>query len=182
MKSLSKVLAAAAASMMVAGTAVAADVNPVMIPAVQATTPPPAPTFNWNRFYVGTYGGAWFDIGPFGFDTLRTGLRAGYNYQISQFVLGAGVEVGVYDFSGLVFEIYGTGRAGFLVTPNLLLYALAGLGYDTDFGGAMMLGGGVELAVSQNLTVRFEGTFWRELGTPFDYVSLTGGLNWYVGN
>lgn len=181
MKSFSKILAAVATSMLVAGTAVAADVNPVVMPTV-APTAPAAPTFNWNRFYVGTYGGAWWEMGPVSFDNLRAGGVAGYNMQFDRFVVGLQGSVGVYDFASPTLEAAASARAGILAGDSLLLYGIVGIGYDGCCGGVMTLGGGAEFAVSQNVTIRVEGVVWKELGTPFDYFSVTAGLNWYVGN
>ena len=105
--------------------------------------------------------------------------------QFGRFVAGVQGSVGLYDFTSPFLEAYASLRAGVLATDNLLLYGLVGIGHDGDFAGvinAMILGGGAEYAVSQNLTVKVEGTVWRELGAPFDYFSVVGGVNWYVGN
>jgi len=185
MKRIRTVIAGATAAVMMSSGAFAADVNPAVMPMVEATAPAPAPSFNWNRFYVGVDGGVWWEIGPLSFDTLRAGGVAGYNMQFGRFVAGLQGSVGFYDFTSPTLEAYASLKAGVLATDNLLFYGIVGVGYDGDVGGgilnSMILGGGAEFAVSQNVSIKVEGTVWRELGTPFDYFSVVTGLNWYVG-
>jgi outer membrane immunogenic protein len=110
-------LAAAAASMLFAGTASAADMAPRYAKAPPA---PIAPIYNWTGFYIGAaVGGSWIDgdaytsfieppgggVGIGAFNQARRldsssfigGVYAGYNWQAANWVLG--VEA---DISGLV--------------------------------------------------------------------------------
>ncbi len=176
----------AAAAFLVAGAAVAnaADLPPTIVTPSTPVTVPAPPTFNWNRFYVGAYGGAWFGYPPVAYDSARVGVTAGRNVQFNRFVFGLEAEIGAYDFTGLTFEAYGVARLGVLATDNLLLYGLAGIGHDGAWPGilnSMILGGGAEYAVSSNLSIVAQAAVWKSFGSPFDYLSLTGGLNWHFG-
>ena len=180
MKTRSIALGVAVATLFSASS-LAADI-PAPVAAVPTAAAVPQPTFNWNRTYVGVYGGVWLDIPGFTFDTVRIGAQAGRNFVLGDhFAVGLEATAGVYDFAGITFEAYATARAGFLLS-RAFLYASASVGWDASFGLAYMFGGGVEFALTDNLAFRTDAQIWAEAGTPFDYVTLTGGLNWYLGN
>lgn len=162
----------------------------------------------WTGFYIGGTAGYSFgtgsasgDIGNFSFDQdgFTGTLLAGYNWQIGRSVLGIEADVGTGDlgtshgtgFGTLESElnVFGSlrGRAGFLLSPALLLYATAGLAWaDMDFGVAgvssaqsetffgYQVGGGGELAISPNLTLRAEYIF-TDLGS--ERVTQAGLIN-----
>jgi opacity protein-like surface antigen len=183
---LKALVAGIAGSFAISTAAMAAD--PIFIP--PPAPPPPmvvAPTgFDWNRFYVGVQAGAWLELGPIAFYSLRAALVAGRNVQVGErLVLGGEIVLGAYDFTPppVFFEVYGLGRAGFLVTDRALLYAAAGAGYD--FGGAgawaMLLGGGAEFALNDRMTLRTEALAYRLFGDPFTFLSVTGGVSFYLG-
>lgn len=130
--------------------------------------------------------GSWVEVPPPGTNYFRSGVVAGRNFTVGdRIVLGVEGTVGFYDLTDPYLELYANGRAGVLITEDLLVYALAGIGLETllPFSPtyAMMLGGGAELAVTDNLSLRADAAFWRELGTAFDYLSLTAGASWYLG-
>ncbi len=160
----------------------------------------PADTYlnieRWTGFYLGgTLGYGWGDgrtsgdIGTFPFEqsgTLGT-VYAGYNWQLGQTVLGIEADIGTGDFGASEVTSRGTlksslnamgsfrGRAGFLISPALLLYGTAGLAWaDMDFQYVgekarsetfmgYQVGIGAELMVTNNVTLRLEA-----LQTGFD--------------
>jgi outer membrane immunogenic protein len=151
-----RALLATAAFIGLAGSAFAADLPNTKGPPVFA--PPPPPVFTWTGFYVGgqvgyewgrTVGDLYTDPGVYiehlpGYDAsgIVGGLHAGYNYQISQFVLGieGDVEGSSYNGTGAdpggiaPFTSYTTripvqgsirGRVGF-AWDRVLFYATGG--------------------------------------------------------
>ena len=157
-----------AAALMVGG-AQAAD---LIIP----TTPQPVYTpagFDWEGLYVGArIGGAWIGegntygsvvnggTGNAGAFTL--GAAAGVNFiPVDPFLLGVEVTGDYQWYDGLeTAEFFANLRAGAVVTDNVLVYALGGVGFQTGDGvdseGIYQLGGGVEVAVTDAITVRGE--------------------------
>lgn len=159
--------------------------------------PPRSDLERWTGFYLGATAGYAFgsgnaggDIGSFSFDQEGwTGtILAGYNWQIGQTVWGVEADIGTGDIGSSVATPAGTlqsemnmfgslrARAGFLVSPALLLYATAGLAWaDMDFNltgsswqsetfFGYQVGGGGELAISPNMTLRLEYIF-TDLGS-----------------
>ena len=131
-------------------------------------------SFDWDGFYAGVYG---VGQGGGGDAALGAGVELGLNAQF-EFVLVGG-EIALHGLTdGSTETIYGqvTGRTGLLLTDDVLVYAA--LGYGVDFGAAgnedLLVGGGVELALPQNVSVRAE--YLRGLpiggGTPVDQVTL----------
>ena len=150
--------------------------------------PPLMEVQRWSGFYLGATGGYSFgsghadgDIGSTSFDHdgWAATVLAGYNWQIGSTVLGIEADIGTGDFGTSTSTGFGQlsselnwfgslrGRAGFLVTPSLLLYATAGLAWaDMEFtlAGASasetfygyQVGGGAELALSPRSTLRLE--------------------------
>jgi outer membrane immunogenic protein len=161
-RSLSLGVAAAA---LLAGGAQAAD---LIIP----TTPQPiyeAAGFDWEGLYVGARVGGQFTgdsaslyaTTPINTTSGVVGAAVGVNFiPVDPFLLGAEVT-GDYiwsnDFSS--GEFFANLRAGAVVTDSVLVYALGGIGTNTRNGaneGVYQLGGGVELAVTDAITVRGE--------------------------
>ena len=161
-RSLSLGVAAAA---LLAGGAQAAD---LIIP----TTPQPiyeAAGFDWEGLYVGVRAGGQFT----GSDA---SLYAGYPINTTSGVLGAAVGVNfipvdpfligaevtgdyIWNNAFSTGEFFANLRAGAVVTDQVLVYAIGGLGTNnrTGFSQAVyQLGGGVELAVTDSVTVRGE--------------------------
>lgn len=173
-------IGASAAALMVGG-AHAAD---LIIP----TTPQPvyeAAGFDWEGLYVGArIGGQWAnnngnyvnsDVGNQ--TNLVLGAAAGVNF-IPVDPLLLGVEVTgdwIWNNNYSTGEFFANVRAGAVVTDKALVYALAGVGASTRNGatteGIYQLGGGVEFAVTDAITVRGEvvgqGDFRNEAGDQF---------------
>jgi outer membrane immunogenic protein len=161
-RSLSLGVAAAA---LLAGGAQAAD---LIIP----TTPQPiyeAAGFDWEGLYIGARaGGQWT-----GSDA---SLYAGTPVNTTSGVLGAAVGVNFIPMDPILLgaevtgdwiwnnttssgEFFANLRAGAVVTDSVLIYAIGGVGTAHNGGvntGVYQLGGGVEMAVTDAITVRGE--------------------------
>ncbi|MDB5523781.1 MAG: porin family protein [Rhizobium sp.] len=155
MMSLFKTLALAAlCSALPVGGAMAADMitvptsTPVEMPVAEGMA------YDWSGFYAGVYG-----VGQFsgaGGDQLGLGISAGVNAQFDFYLLGA--EVAVHGLTGGVGDTsYGQilGRAGLVVTDDVVVYAAGG--YGIDLGAPqeddVLLGGGVELSITDSVSV-----------------------------
>ena len=156
-----------AAAVMVGG-AQAAD---LIIP----TTPEPiyAPAgFDWEGLYIGARVGGQFvgtdDYGVIAAGPSSTygviGAAAGVNFIPMDPIL-LGVEVTAdYMWNSAeaptaTGEFFANVRAGAVVTDNALIYAIGGLGFANTGAGSVgiyQLGGGVEFAVNDVVTVRGE--------------------------
>jgi opacity protein-like surface antigen len=182
-----------AAALMVGG-AQAAD---LIIP----TTPQPIMEsygFDWEGLYFGARVGGQFigttEYGRVGAGPATTagviGAAAGVNF-IPMDPLLLGVEVTADYTWGLTGPVTDTGeffanvRAGAVITDNAMVYALGGVGAATAAGtteGLYQLGGGVEFAVTDAITVRGEvvgqGDFSTTGGTDnfFEATKATVGV------
>lgn len=109
------------------------------------------PGFDWNGFYAGVYGLA--QTSPVGGGQYGLGVDVGASARL-EFVLVGG-EVTLQGLTGATSTIYGEGigRAGIALTDELVLYGAAGIG--TDFAGQTdaLIGGGLELAVANNISI-----------------------------
>lgn len=130
---------------------------------------------DWTGFYAGIYGVAQSSAlrgGEFGL-----GAMAGVNARFDVVLVGAEVDIqGLAGPAGA--DAYGQvlGRAGLLVTDDVAIYAAAGYGLDLAVPGEhdVLLGGGVEMAVADDVTVRAQylHSFPVQGGNPKDQVSL----------
>lgn len=170
-RSLSLGVAAAA---LLAGGAQAAD---LIIP----TTPVPvyeAAGFDWDGLYAGVELGGVFN--SFGAGSLPSNVTqgvvggiVGVNFTVADPVI-VGLEVqGDYVWgsggdSGLFLAL---GRVGAVVTDQVLVYAAGGVGVQTrsgfDSSGVYALGGGVEFAVTDSVSVRGEVLGLGDFSGPF---------------
>lgn len=168
-KSLALALAATAA---MAGTASATD--------LMDYTPTAAPVmadarFDWQGFYDGVFGGG-FDLtgSPWGI----VGGWIGYNFTIGDRMV-AGVEgEGLYYLDGSSdWEVFLNARLGYLVTDNVLLYKIAGIGRFSDGDSIYQVGAGAEFAVTDAITLRGQVTGHQAIGLPLSgaYVVATAG-------
>ena len=136
------------------------------------TTPEPiyeAAGFNWEGLYAGVRAGGQF-VGA------DASLYAGYPINSTSGVLGAAVGVNFIAADPFLVgaevtgdyvwyngtssgEFFANLRAGAVVTDSVLVYAIGGVGVQTNNDvttGLYQLGGGVELAVTDAVTVRGE--------------------------
>ncbi|SFZ82640.1 outer membrane immunogenic protein [Devosia enhydra] len=153
--------AIALATLIMTAPAMAAD--PITVPLGMADVPihDSATGPDWSGFYAGVYG-----VGQLGGDAEAVGLGVslGYNAALEFVLVGAEVSV-----QGLAVEgdttAYGQllGRAGVFVSDEVMVYAAGGYGLQlgTTAEDAFLLGGGVELALNDDVTLR--GQYLREL-------------------
>ncbi|MBE0578913.1 porin family protein [Devosia sp.] len=155
MSLFNKMALAALATTLSMGTAFAADL--ITVP---TSTPAEMPVyeelgFDWSGFYAGVYGGA--QNGATSGTQYGLGVQAGVNAQFDFYLLGA--EVAVHGLTGGAVgdTTYGQilGRAGLVVSDDVLVYAAGGYGIDLGPPDEqdVLLGGGVELAVTDSITV-----------------------------
>lgn len=138
-----------------AGAAEAADMVTYPAPKTDQVIPlDQGPTYDWDGFYAGVYTGG--QKGAPGWQ-YSYGLLAGVNKQISYYLIGG--EVGVHGLVGSGSSgTYGQvlTRGGVLLTDNLVGYGA--LGYGLDIGGGsdqnLLVGGGLEMAVAQDVSLR----------------------------
>ncbi|MHB1102092.1 MAG: outer membrane protein [Devosia sp.] len=111
--------------------------------------------FDWNGFYAGVYGVG--QLSPAWGTQYGIGINAGVNAQFDFFLVGA--EVALHGLTGgAISTTYGQvlGKAGVVITDEVLLYAAAG--YGIDLGAPveedLLVGAGVEMAVAEDFTVR----------------------------
>lgn len=139
------------------GAAMAADLITVPI-STQAELPIAQDVgFDWSGFYAGVYGAA--QNGSASGVQYGLGAVAGVNAQFDFYLLGAEVAVSGLADNGVVGETtYGQilGRAGLVVSDNVMIYAAGGYGIDLGVPDEedALLGGGVELAVTDAISVR----------------------------
>jgi outer membrane immunogenic protein len=131
--------------------------------------------FDWSGFYAGVYGVG--QVSPVGGTEFGVGINAGVNAQLDFFLIGG--EVALHGLTGGPIDTaYGQilGRAGVLVTDEVLLYAAAGYGVDLGLPAEedFLLGGGVEVAVSDNVSLRGQYLHGFDIsgGNPKDQVTL----------
>jgi outer membrane immunogenic protein len=136
--------------------------------------------FDWNGFYAGVYGVS--QSSPAGGTQFGLGLDLGVNARIEFVLIGAEVAVhGLGGGAGASTYIQGLGRAGLAATDDIILYAAGGLGVDVGpVGGTdALVGGGVELGVTDNVTLRgqYLHGFAITGANPKDQVSI--GANFH---
>ncbi|MFP9137123.1 outer membrane protein [Devosia sp. XGJD_8] len=174
---------------------VAAQAADLIIP----TTPEPiyeAAGFDWEGLYVGARAGGQFtgsDASTYaGYPISSTsgvlGVAAGVNF-LPMDPLLVGVEVtGDYIWNNAFStgEFFANLRAGAVVTDSVLVYAIGGVGTNNRTGfnqGVYQLGGGVELAVTDSISVRGElvgqGDFDGAADPFFETAKATVGVYYH---
>lgn len=134
---------------------------------------------DWSGFYAGIFGALDTRQGSAG---PAVGLLLGVNAQFDFYLLGG--EVAVSGLPGGVGDSsYGQilGRAGLVATDNTVIYAAGGYGIDLGPPSEqdVLLGGGVELAITDSVSVRAQYLhgFAIDGTTPKDQFSL--GANFH---
>ncbi|WP_051332192.1 outer membrane protein [Cucumibacter marinus] len=162
-----------------AGAASAADLYSTPDPA-------PAPVYNepvsnWDGFYAGVLGTGIFTSPD---NLFGGGLVAGFNAELDYLVLGAEMNIqGLRDSGTNNWETQGQvlGRAGALVTDDVLVYGAGGYGVNLSgtsesFG---LLGGGMEVKFSEDLSFRGQYLYGNELSGGQDQHQVTMGAIWH---
>jgi outer membrane immunogenic protein len=186
----------------------AADIAP---PPVYKAAPPLPPPYSWTGFYIGANGGfggnnvnysamvagipASTSLNSSGF---LGGGQAGFNWQVAPlWVIGVETDFDGTDISsnasangpfatanaGTKVDWFGTvrGRAGFLVTPNALLYGTGGWAYGHTTTSANATAFGMTAAVSSANTqngwtagggLEYAFNPWLSFKTEYLYVDL----------
>ena len=153
------------------------------------TTPEPiyeAGGFGWEGLYAGVRGGGqWFTAATYGV----VGGVVGFNYLATDSILLGAEVTGDYTWTDVANsgggEFFLNARGGVVVTDAALIYALGGMGFftrDNNYIGLYQLGGGVEFAVTDAVTLRGElvgqGSFTTNIGRFFDSAKATVGVSY----
>lgn len=137
--------------------------------------------FDWSGFYAGVYGGV--QQSEAGGTQLGLGINAGVNAQFEFYLLGAEVAVKGLAAGDIGETSYGQilGRAGLVISDDVLVYAAGGYGLDLGVPDEqdVLLGGGVEFAVTDSLTVRgqYLRAFPTQGDTPKDQFTLGAAVH-----
>lgn len=162
-------------------SALAADYSaPVMSEPVMMTDP----GFDWDGLYAGLGLGAaaFTSAGPSATDAYVRFIL-GANMTVDSFLLGVEGWVGGYNtISGFGTSGYAYGgqvRAGYLATPDVLLYgSVDGLAYD--LGGMYAgVGAGVEFAITDNMSLDTHYTYYGWSNTAFTGHEISASLNFH---
>lgn len=131
--------------------------------------------YNWEGFYAGLYGGVW----PTSGGSTTVGAMAGVNFAINDIALAGGeVQFGHSWKSGSSGNgILALGRLGLAVSDAVMVYGEAGGGLQGG-SGVYALGGGLEVAATQNLALRGDILGVGGAGSPTGARVTVGGL-WY---
>ena len=109
----------------------------------------------WDGFYAGVTGGlARTSVGY-----VHVGAAIGYNAVVADgIVVGAELQTSAYfNENGYIgSDILAFARAGVLVTDDVLIYGLAGVGVLTPDTEVYTIGAGLEYAVADNVSLRLE--------------------------
>lgn len=176
-KSAALIATVATASAAIVSSASAADLISYPVSTEEALPIIDDVGFDWSGFYVGVYGVG--QISAIGGNQYGLGLALGANAQLDMFVLGAEVSAhGLTEGNLPTTTSYGQviAKAGVLVTDDILLYAAGGYGIDLgppDESHALF-GGGVEMAVSDNVSLNAQYLHGFPLtgGNPMDQVTI----------
>lgn len=167
--------------------------------------PVSVPVFTWNGFYVGVNAGyGWadsFDVTLPNGAVVRAnseddggfigGAQIGYNYQIGSIVVGIEGDIQYADLGGATYIVapgtvisydnsdwFGTFRARAGVAfDRVLVYANGGFAFADNRTG-WTVGGGVEYAVTNNLSLKVEGLYVNLQDDDFTF----GGINYRGGD
>lgn len=138
---------------------------------------------DWDGFYAGIYAGGRTTVSEAtnAADTdLGIGLALGAIQTFDFFLAGAEVAVRT-DFDGAGIEGQVLGRGGILVTEDLLAYGAVGYGAELGAPGTdhLLLGGGVEVAVTEGLSLRGQYLYGQGLSDTGSQHQVTFGANFH---
>lgn len=106
--------------------------------------------FDWE----GPYAGIWVG-GLTNPDVFALGADLGVNVLLDDSLL-AGVEGNVSWESNSTWSLQAHGRLGFVANDQVVIYGLAGVGYNSASGTYIPLGVGAEFAVADNVSLKAE--------------------------
>ena len=177
-----RLFAQIAATALIAATPVAAHATDLLsVPTSGNDALPVADSgFDWNGFYAGVFGTG--QLSPAGGAQLGAGLDIGATARFEFVLVGAEVSVrGLGGGAGTTAYAEGVGRAGLAITDDAIVYAAGGLGAAIT-GPAQsdgLIGGGVELAMTDSLSVdaRYLHGFPISGANPKDQITV--GANFH---
>ena len=173
MKLAQKILAGAALAVLTASAASAADLL-VDTPADPIYS---SPLFNFEGLYLGATGGGAFTGTVYG----TLGVVVGANFAVTDGII-AGVEFqGDTYWNGgyAAYDALALGRIGGFVSDNAMLYGDLGAGL---LNGAPVyaFGGGVELGVSEQISLRGDLQGLGVFGATPSVAKATVGVLWHI--
>lgn len=135
--------------------------TPALARAADIYVPPPIPVaeptgFDWNGFYAGVGIGyeGWSGAGTS--DTLLLGGELGFNTTFDRLLLGFEASAAPYyliDEGEVAWRVGVDARFGVLATDSVLLYASAGVEYDSLYQTYGTVGLGAEFGLTDSVSV-----------------------------
>jgi outer membrane immunogenic protein len=170
MKLAHRILAGAALAVSMAGGASAADLL-VPHPIYES------PLLDFEGLYIG--GTAGLGMGPGAFATL--GGVAGANFAVTDgIIVGGEFQFDTFWNGGFVgYDALGLGRVGGFLADNTMIYGDLGAGIRNG-AAVYALGGGVELALNDQLSVRGDIQGLGNFGAMPSTAKVTAGLLWHL--
>jgi len=142
-----------------------------------------APGFDWSGPYIGAIAGLYTNGSSFQYG----GVQFGYNFVLRDRIL-AGLEVETIHWRSPGYPLVSAalnGRLGFIAGDRVLIYTEAGIGtYFFSGTGVVTLGGGVEVAVTDAISVFGEVNrdfFFGGGLAPTSFSSFEAGFNYHPG-
>ena len=135
--------------------ALAADFNAMTTPLPVAAILDAGPSFDWSGFYAGIYGGA--QTSSVAGTQYGLGINLGVNAAFDFYLLGGEVAIeGLTGGAGSTSYAEVLGRAGVIVTDDVMVYGTGGYGIDLGNPNEddVLAGGGIELALTDNVSLR----------------------------
>ncbi|HVX71626.1 MAG: hypothetical protein ACTHKD_04780 [Devosia sp.] len=172
MKIAHSLLAGAALAVAMASAANAADLLRPADPIYSS------PLFNFEGLYLGGSAGGALSGGT-GYGTL--GVVVGANFAVSDGIM-AGVEFqgdAYWNGGFTAYDALALGRIGGFVSDNTMLYGDLGAGFLNNTA-AYALGGGAEMALTDQLSLRGDLQFIGPFGGLPSTAKATAGLLWHL--
>lgn len=187
MKPIKTAAIAALLSTTAMGGALAADAIGLPPPVMPTVPVVDSSAFDWSGFYAGVSAGGQNEAIAGGDTSWALGVQAGYNAQFDFVLVGGEVAIeGVFDTPDTYAYGSALARAGVVLTDELVAYGAVGYGSDFDAatgsGDHILAGGGLEFAVSDNMSVRGQYLYgWEQSGAPSasDVHKFTIGANFH---
>ncbi len=173
MKFAHSLLASAALAVSLVVPASAADLLTPVDPIYSSSS-----LFDFEGLYVGaTGGGALTGGGLAG----TTGGVVGANFAVTDgIIVGAEFQGDVYWNGGYAgYDALGLARVGGFLSDNTMIYGDAGVGI-VNGAGAYAIGGGVEMAMTDQLAVRGDLQGIGAFGAAPSVAKATAGLIWHL--
>ncbi len=172
MKLAHSLLAGTALAVLLSAPASAADLLGPLDPIYSS------PLFNFEGLYVGIQGGGAMASGtPYGV----LGVVVGSNFAITSGII-AGLEVqgdAYYNGGFTAYDALALGRLGGFLSDNTMVYGQLGAGF-TNTSFVYALGAGVEMAMTDQLSVRGELQGLGGFGAFPSAAKATVGLLWHI--